>query len=895
MWIQVRSIDGKKTVRVDDLSKLTKIEELRKKLVDPFEAPVETQRLFFRGKQLVDAHTLFDYGVNVNDLIQLLVTPGSRATSDSADKHSQSSGYSSAGEDGNSSDKENQKPPSPKPETASGSCETEDEDCSDSLYKHGDVIDARDVTIGAWFEAKILKIRKKKDGKEEDVSSSKSDSSKTSASTSRTILGENAEFKSMLEKEKAKVGVKHEVMDCGGTTTPVKRDIANPDSQQDEGSQEVKSENTNTESTPGTTDNSENSKECIKSENDTNVEMKSVDENANEKFESSKDIINPKTTDGYVYHIIFEGYEEDVVEVSSNNIRPRARQKVKLSDVKCGDHVLVNYNYDDHAERGFWYDCIVSGKRDTRTIKELMGTVFIGADLMPLEDCKILFVDEIFSIEKAGTQLNEMRDADNPAISPAKRKNKPECDHCHDNPRRKCKHCACCVCGGKDNPGRQILCDECDQAYHLDCLNPPLETVPDEDEWYCPSCKVDTSSVVKAGEKLKESKKKSKMASATSKSSRDWGKGMACVGRTKMCTLVPPNHFGPVPGVEVGMMWKFRVQVSEAGCHRPHVAGIHGREDEGAYSIVLSGGYEDDKDDGDEFTYTGSGGRDLSGNKRTAEQSCDQVLTRMNKALAKNCNAPINAKNGGDSKEGWRDGKPVRVVRNCKGSRHSKYAPLDGNRYDGIYKIVKYWPEAGKSGFLVWRYLLRRDDPTPSPWSAAGKKRIKQMGFEMQYPDGYQEAQALKDKEKEEAAEATPKGRGRKKRKAEDSPVSTPKKAKVSQFKIESEQLDKIKEDNVNKKLWEEVMEFTKEGRPKFIQKMEETFICICCQDVVVKPVTLECSHNVCKSCLQRSFKAEVYSCPACRFELPQKYNMPVNTSLSAVLNHYFPGYEVGR
>ena len=36
-------------------------------------------------------------------------------------------------------------------------------------------------------------------------------------------------------------------------------------------------------------------------------------------------------------------------------------------------------------------------------------------------------------------------------------------------------------------------------------------------------------------------------------------------------------------------------QVSEAGVHRPHVAGIHGREDDGSYSIVLSGGYEDDK------------------------------------------------------------------------------------------------------------------------------------------------------------------------------------------------------------------------------------------------------------------------------------------------------------
>ena len=37
------------------------------------------------------------------------------------------------------------------------------------------------------------------------------------------------------------------------------------------------------------------------------------------------------------------------------------------------------------------------------------------------------------------------------------------------------------------------------------------------------------------------------------------------------------------------------------------------------------------KDDGEEFTYTGSGGRDLSGNKRTAEQSFDQKLTKTNR------------------------------------------------------------------------------------------------------------------------------------------------------------------------------------------------------------------------------------------------------------------------
>ena len=47
-----------------------------------------------------------------------------------------------------------------------------------------------------------------------------------------------------------------------------------------------------------------------------------------------------------------------------------------------------------------------------------------------------------------------------------------------------------------------------------------------------------------------------------------------------------------------------------------------------------------------------------------------------------------------------------------------------------MYKIVRYWPEKGQSGFLVWRYLLRRDDPDPAPWTAAGKRRILELGIQ---------------------------------------------------------------------------------------------------------------------------------------------------------------------
>lgn len=60
--------------------------------------------------------------------------------------------------------------------------------------------------------------------------------------------------------------------------------------------------------------------------------------------------------------------------------------------------------------------------------------------------------------------------------------------------------------------------------------------------------------------------------------------------------------------------------------------------------------------------------------------------TFFSRALALNCSAPINDKNGAEAKD-WRAGKPVRVVRNVKGGKHSKYAPVEGNRYDGIYKV----------------------------------------------------------------------------------------------------------------------------------------------------------------------------------------------------------------
>ncbi|VEN39205.1 unnamed protein product [Callosobruchus maculatus] len=45
----------------------------------------------------------------------------------------------------------------------------------------------------------------------------------------------------------------------------------------------------------------------------------------------------------------------------------------------------------------------------------------------------------------------------------------------------------CEICGSRDNEDRMLLCDGCDQGFHMYCLEPPLDSVP-EGAWYCPGC-----------------------------------------------------------------------------------------------------------------------------------------------------------------------------------------------------------------------------------------------------------------------------------------------------------------------------------------------------------------------------------------------------------------------
>jgi putative restriction endonuclease len=149
--------------------------------------------------------------------------------------------------------------------------------------------------------------------------------------------------------------------------------------------------------------------------------------------------------------------------------------------------------------------------------------------------------------------------------------------------------------------------------------------------------------------------------------------------------------FGHIPGTTVGQIYKDRAELAKAGIHKPGRAGISGGGKEGADSIVLSGGYEDDEDFGNEIIYTGAGGQD----EETKKQNADQALEFKNLALARS----------------HLEGFPVRVSRSLKHKDPS--SKEKGYQYSGLYKVDDYWREKGRSGFYVWRYRLIACDEQP--------------------------------------------------------------------------------------------------------------------------------------------------------------------------------------
>ncbi|RDB21933.1 E3 ubiquitin-protein ligase UHRF1 [Hypsizygus marmoreus] len=156
--------------------------------------------------------------------------------------------------------------------------------------------------------------------------------------------------------------------------------------------------------------------------------------------------------------------------------------------------------------------------------------------------------------------------------------------------------------------------------------------------------------------------------------------------------MPPPTDpkFRSIPGIPVGTVLRDRKECSKVGLHGPPVAGIWGTPELGAFSIVASGGYEDDRDEGEVLIYTGTGGQ-IDSYKGNNVQTKDQTFNHQdNMALKKSVETR----------------RPVRVIRGH--TYNSKYAPREGYRYDGDYIVVRAYLAPGKSGFKVCKYELRR-------------------------------------------------------------------------------------------------------------------------------------------------------------------------------------------
>ena len=125
--------------------------------------------------------------------------------------------------------------------------------------------------------------------------------------------------------------------------------------------------------------------------------------------------------------------------------------------------------------------------------------------------------------------------------------------------------------------------------------------------------------------------------------------------------------WGHPRGVEVGCEFPDRRSLMVLGVHNQTMKGIHAKVFGGVHfttSIVSSGGYEADSDNGESMTYTGEGGNDFLGRRA---QVVDQTATGGNVGLI-NC-----AKHG----------VPVRVVR-CLCKQPRLY------RYEGLFDVTRW-------------------------------------------------------------------------------------------------------------------------------------------------------------------------------------------------------------
>ena len=138
-------------------------------------------------------------------------------------------------------------------------------------------------------------------------------------------------------------------------------------------------------------------------------------------------------------------------------------------------------------------------------------------------------------------------------------------------------------------------------------------------------------------------------------------------------------------GLEIGQWWPFRICALRDGAHGATMAGIAGGEQTGAFSIVVSNGYEGmDQDFGHKIHYSAP-------NSHSNTDPNNPIITQGAKALIRSRLM----------------GRSVRVLRSASGAW--KGAPSRGIRYDGLYSVARESLKCNSKGGAYLRFTLVRD------------------------------------------------------------------------------------------------------------------------------------------------------------------------------------------
>lgn len=159
-------------------------------------------------------------------------------------------------------------------------------------------------------------------------------------------------------------------------------------------------------------------------------------------------------------------------------------------------------------------------------------------------------------------------------------------------------------------------------------------------------------------------------------------------------------------GLQVGDWFPTQLVALFKGAHGMSMAGIFAHKDGAAFSVVVSGKYEDlDSDRGSVLWYSGPHSHE---NDKRNQLSDEQV------------------RGGRPLHISMREQTPVRVLRTSTGA--SRYKPSVGIRYDGLYMVTRVNERFNKYDGLYEQFKLDRvPDQTPLPQLSARSPTSQQV------------------------------------------------------------------------------------------------------------------------------------------------------------------------